>query len=217
MNSRYNLKKINTKTSIYFRSTESNELDNIKTLLDEKFDTYLDNEVVNSYNSFKNVTDYIYRIVKETEFLCKGLNPDYISDSFDNVDALVVISSLKDILPNGNIFGFALINFDERFNSIYIDVICSHIGIKGVGDILINAIQDISRSLVMTEINLKSVKSAIPFYKKYGFLKDDESCDDMCLMRKSLNKKQGGKKGKTNKKKRKKVIKTRKQYLIMKL
>jgi hypothetical protein len=41
------------------------------------------------------------------------------------------------LLPNGNIYGFALINFDEMNNSILIDVICSHVGIKYAGEILI--------------------------------------------------------------------------------
>jgi hypothetical protein len=61
----------------------------------------------------------------------------------------------------------------------------------------------------MTEIYLKSVKSAIPFYEKYGFTRFDESCDNMCLMIKSIKKKNGGKKRKTQKKTRK-INKTRK-------
>lgn len=57
----------------------------------------------------------------------------YFKPTESNVDAVIIIGSTSTmkILPNGNIFGFALINFDEKTNSIYIDVICSHIGIKG--------------------------------------------------------------------------------------
>ena len=189
---RYNIKDKRNKTYIYFKPTKSNILDDIKLLLesDDKIDVYpKKNDDVNPYDSYKNVTDYIYRIINNSEFLCKGLNPDYILDSFDNVDAVVILGSSINILPNGNVFGFALIKFDETKNSIYIDVICSHIGIKGAGDILINEIEDISRRLLMTEIYLKSVKSAISFYEKYGFIKYDNSCDDMCLMIKSMNKK----------------------------
>ena len=114
-------------------------------------------------------------------------------------DAVIIIGSTMDILPNGNIFGFALINFDEKTNSIYIDVICSHIGIKGAGDILINQIEDISRRLFIGKIHLKSVKSAISFYEKYGFIKNDKLCDDMCTMIKNINTKNGGKKKQINK------------------
>ena len=54
----------------------------------------------------------------------------------------------------------------------------------------------------MTDIYLKSVKSAISFYEKYGFTKHDKSCDDMCLMIKSI--KSGGKKKTTKKQESKK-------------
>lgn len=218
MSLRYNIKNNrNNKISIYFKPTESNHLDDIKLLLedDDKINIYPNNEDVNTYNTYKNVTDYIYRIINKTEFLCKGLYTDYVLNSFDKVDAVVIISSFMNILPNGNIFGFALIKFDEIHNSIYIDVICSHIGIQGAGDILITAIQDISKKLLMKEIYLKSVKSAIPFYEKYGFIKYDKTCVTMCLMKKSINKYGGKKKTKkTNKQKKRiktKKIKTRKR------
>jgi len=150
------------------------------------------------------VTDYIYRIITNTGFLCKGLNPDYILESFDKVDAVFVIGSSMNILPNGNIFGFALIKFDEKTNLIYVDV-----RIKGAGDFLINKIESISRNLLMTGIYLVSVKNAISFYKKYGFIKTDELCENMCLMKKSLNKKSN--ETKTSKQtKSKKTPKTRK-------
>jgi len=216
MNVKYNLRNDkNKQTYIYFKPTESNNLDDIKLLLedDNRFNVYPNIEDVNLNNSYKNVTNYIYGIINKSEFLCKGLNPDYILESFDNVDAVVIIGSSMNILPNGNIFGFALIKFNEKSNSIYIDVICSHIGIKGAGDILIKTIEDISRKLLIRGIYLKSVKSAISFYEKYGFIKYNKLCDNMCVMIKSMNKKNGGKKGKTNKQiNKEKIKKTRKNY-----
>jgi hypothetical protein len=213
MSLRYDIKDNKNKTYIYFKPTKSNILDDIKLLLenDDKIDVYPKNDDVNPYDSYKNVTDYISRIINNSEFLCKGLNPDYILDSFDNVDAVVILGSSINILPNGNVFGFALIKFDETKNSIYIDVICSHIGIKGAGDILINEIEDISRRLLMTEIYLKSVKSAISFYEKYGFIKYDNLCDDMCVMIKSMNKKYGGTKNKKKTKRKQKETKRNKK------
>lgn len=216
MSSKYNIRNSkDTKTHIYFQPTENNRLDDIKTILedDAKFDVYF-----NSGDSYKKVKEYVDRLISNSEFLCKGLNPDYIVTSFDNADAVIIIGSSMNVLPNGNIFGFALINFDEKHNAIYIDVICSHIGMKGVGEILMNEIEDINKKLSMTDIYLKSVKSAISFYEKYGFTKHDKSCDDMCLMIKSI--KSGGKKKTTkrqgSKKKGKKTLpkkkKTAKKY-----
>ena len=181
---------------------------------DDKFNIYPNNEDVNPYNSYKNVTDYIRtKINSGSTSFCKGLGAGYIKDSFHKVDAVVIIGSSMNILPNGNIFGFALINFDEENNAIYIDVICSHIGIYGAGDVLIKEIENISRKLFITDIYLKAVKSAISFYEKYGFTKYDKSCDDMCVMIKSLKKKIGGKKRKTQKKSRK-INKTRKNRCL---
>ena len=97
MSLRYSIKNNrNTKTYIYFKPTESNNLDDIKELLEND-----NNEDVNQSNNYKNVTEYIYRIINKSGFLCKGLNPDYILHSFDTVDAVVIISSSSmNILPN---------------------------------------------------------------------------------------------------------------------
>ncbi len=186
MSIRYNINNdINIKTHIYIRPIRNTALDDIKTLLEEdsKINIHF-NENKNSYNSYKNIKDHIYRIIKKTEFLCKGLNSDYVLDSLDKVDAIVIISSSTNILPNGNIFGFALINFEELTNSIYIDTLSSHTYIKGIGNILISKIKDISKMLLITKIHLITVDSAILFYKKHGFTKYDKFQDDMHLMMK---------------------------------
>lgn len=210
MSLRYDIKKnINTKTYIYFNPRESNHLDDIKLLLENDDKIYVDpnDEQLNANNSYKDIMNYIYRIITKTDFLCKGLNPKYILDSFDNVDAIIIIGSSINILPNGNIFGFALIEFNEKHNSIHIDVICSHIGIRYAGDILIKTIEDMCRKLLIKYIYLNSVNSAIPFYEKYGFIKEDELCDDMCLMIKSINNKMGGNKRRTHKQEKSRKIK----------
>lgn len=213
MSLRYNIQKNDVKTSIYFNPIKTNGLEHIKLILENagNIDVYPNDKGANPYNTYKNVTSYIYRIISNSKFLCKGINPSYVLDTFNEADAVVIISSSMDILPNGNIFGFALINFDEVKNSIYIDVICSHVGIKGAGDILINEIQQFCRTLLMTSIYLKSVKSAISFYEKYGFVKQDTLCEHMCLMIKTINAKNGGKKRKTKRrnKKNKRVTKRR--------
>jgi len=208
MSTRYNIKTTNTKTSIFFRN-DSN-LDDIKMILENEYD--------DEQEDYAIITDYIYRIISKSGFLCKGLNPKYILDAFDNVDAVVTISSsLMKILPNGNIFGFALLKFDEINNSIYIDVICAHVGIKGAGDILLNEVEEIGRRLFMTDIHLISVKSAIPFYQKYGYKKTNKLCNDMCMMIKPIHKRKSKSRTKSKSKSKsrsKSKSKTQKQQQI---
>jgi hypothetical protein len=206
MSLRYSIRdSADTKTYIYFKPTENTDLDDIKMLLGSEgsIEVYDDAEGSDPNNSYKNVKDYIYRIITSSEFLCKGLNPEYILDSFDEVDAVVIVGSTMNILPNGNVFGFALIKFEERTNSLYIDVICSHVGIKGAGELLINQIGDICSHLFITKVQLKSVKSAISFYEKYGFIKTGV-CKNLCLMEKSIRTTAHGKRTKTKAQKKSK-------------
>ena len=100
---RYDIKNDgNTKTYIYFKPTESDNLDDIKLLLEDdgNFEIYSNDEDETPDNSYKNVTNYIYRLIDNSNFLCKGLNADYILDAFDDVDAVVIIGSSMKILPN---------------------------------------------------------------------------------------------------------------------
>ena len=190
---RYSAKKIKTKTHIYFNKTTP-EIDDIKMLLTSaNFDVYPndEDENKNKNNTYKNAMGLIQSKV-ENDFLCEGLSKDYITGSFKKVDAIVAVGSPGDLLPNGSVFGFALIQFNDKTNSIYIDVICSHIGIKYGGEILMKEIDNICKALFMTQISLQSVDSAISFYKKYGFSKCDDLCKDMCLMIKNIDENTGG-------------------------
>ena len=85
MSERYNIKNDNTKTFIYFKPSETNNLEHIKILIEDggDIDVY-PNDEEDTNNSYNNVTDYIYRIITNSRFLCKGLNPEYIIDAFDN-------------------------------------------------------------------------------------------------------------------------------------
>ena len=127
MDLKYNIK--NNKNNSYIFFNPSKKLNVIKTLMS------------GVSNNYKDVMNHIIRLVK-SEFFCKNINEDYIIDSFHEADAVVVISDM-DVLPNGNIFGFTLINFNEKNNSLYIPIFGSHIGIYGAGDILIKELQNI--------------------------------------------------------------------------
>ena len=81
MSLKYNIKNLNTSTSIFFNNCiDNNCLDEIKTILenDDNFKVYSNDTDLNSENNYKNVTDYIYRIVENSEFLCRNLEPVYI-------------------------------------------------------------------------------------------------------------------------------------------
>ncbi len=186
MTLKYNLKKLDTSTTICFNPiTFYEDVDDIKTILeDENSYTVIENE---KYNS---LSKYIYRMITKVEFLCKGLNETYILEAFERADAIIIIGTNGlPILPNGNIFSFAIVKFNDYDNSIYLDVICSHIGIKYAGEKLLQSIEKIANHLKISKIVLNSVKSAIPFYEKYGF-KKTKMCEEnnLCEMKKMVTK-----------------------------
>ena len=172
--------RIELKTHIFFNPYTFHDLEDIKTLLSSDF--------VIDFEDYDDIKKYVMpKVINDT--LCGGgLNDRYVYYSFDQVDAIVILGS-NNILPDGNIYGFALVNFDEAKNAIYIDVICSNKDVRGAGEILIRDIERMTNILLMNGIYLNSVKSAIKFYEKFGFKKHDDSCVDMCLMIKSLKKK----------------------------
>ena len=190
MSGKFNLKNLHTTSYVYFNPNSTNQLDEIHTIVEMNDAFSLPNED-DKQDTYRHLTTYMNRVIKHSGFLCKGLNPEYIEDAFETADAIVAISSIHTkILPNGNIFGFALIQFNEKDNSMYIDVICSHTGIKYAGDILIKTIHHLCDILFIRKIKLKSVSTAIPFYEKYGFVKKDvcNTEEELCKMEKIVTK-----------------------------
>ena len=191
---------------------KNQDLENIKLLLENNtnLNVFPGDTNLQHVNYYQNVTDYILRIVKNSEFLCKNLYLEDIIEGSENSDFIVVIGTKGiDILPNGNILGFAFIKFNEEDNSININIICSHVGVKYGGDRLIKMIDIICKNLFVKKIKLLGVPSAIPFYEKYGFIKSN-SCipNKTCEMTKIIvDKKFGGKIKTKNKKSKKKQTK----------
>ena len=153
-----------------------------------------DEEEEYSYEEVRNI------IIDKHQDLCGDIiERNYILQSFNTVHAVVIISESENI-SNGKIFGFALISFNKSYKSISIEVMCSNT--KGVGKNLIGIIEYMCNSLLLPTIYLVAVESAIPFYKKVGFVKYRETCKGMCTMIKRMIKGgKKGKKGKTNKQK----------------
>ena len=177
MNGKYNLKMDkDVKTYVFFNKPGKNIM--------KQFLKYDDAET----NKYKDISEYIMQLITKSEFLCKGLTHSYVKKTFARVDAVVVIGSSMNILPNGNIYGFALIEFDIKNDSVHIDVICSHYGVRGAGEKLIKEVEIICNKVHLNQIYLTSVDTAITFYEKYGFVKNRKHCVDMCLMTKVLKK-----------------------------
>ena len=212
MSLKYNLKDLTTNRHIYFNPNISEDLDAIKTIIESNEEFTLPNE--NDINdTYQNLSEYIFRLKENSSVLCKGVSLEYIKDAFETADAVVAVSSKGiNILPNGNIFSFALINFNENDNSVYIDVICSHIGVKYAGEMLLKTITDMCIKLNITKIKLNSVSTAVSFYERYGFNKKGlcENKEELCEMEKDLSKKSlGGNRRKTKKRQNKKTKKRR--------
>lgn len=188
MDVKYNLKKLATTSNIYFNPNNRSELDDIKRLImsDDKF-RFADASNVN--DTFNNLIKYIYTLLDKTDFFCKGLNLGYIQSSFYKANIIMALSSSgRDLLPNGNIFGFALIKINDEEKTIYIDIICSHVGLKYAGEILINNIFYLCHMLSFRKIKLNSLSTAVSFYERYGFQKiglcEDE--ENLCEMEKII-------------------------------
>ena len=162
-------------TSVYFR---------INDVVNKLHNNLVKTDIDTNGNSYQNITKTIDSII-ENGFLCEGLDYEYISEAFDKTDAIFVIHA-SDVLPNETILGFALIKFLINEESLYVDIICSHNEVKGAGEYLLKKIEEISKKISKKYIKLNSVNSAITFYEKYGFVKEEKTCKDMCLMIKEL-------------------------------
>ena len=155
---------------------------------DKNIPIYSNNDAP-KHNSYEHIQTSIQSLIKDSKVLCKGINNDYISELFDDSDAVFVVGSYENpgaILPSGKIYGFVLINFNELRKELYIEIFCTHSGMKYVGEHIMKQLTKISEILEFSAIRLKSVASAISFYEKYGFEKTVESYEDMCVMVKLL-------------------------------
>jgi hypothetical protein len=183
----------NIEISIYFkpiRIYDEDETDTIEFINDIQGDLITNFRVIQNNDDItqfigedgimNKLTSYI-----ETGDMCNGLFPTYITRCMLNSHAIIVIkSSLSE-----EIYGFAIIKFFEKdMGYIYVDIICSKNGVKGGGHVLMTTLIKICKILSFKQIKLHSVKSAIDFYKKYGFVKDEHGCTKIsedkgdCLM-----------------------------------
>ena len=191
--SKYILQKEQTKTYVFFNNAllkEDEFLESMKLVLEQPVDfTVLPKPDEDGNRDYRNICTFIDTKINHSQSLCKGINPEYIKDSMRGSHAIIVIGSNgMEILPNGNLFAFALIELNERKNLMYLDVICSNNGIQGAGQILMTEIERVAKTIFITKIVLKSVFGAIGFYEKYGFAKKGvcENNEELCEMTKRI-------------------------------
>ena len=96
MSLKYNIINESISTNIYFKNYSSHEnphLNDIKLLLENNayFNVFPNDIDLQSTDSYKNVSDYILRIVKNSEFLCQNLYYQDIVEGCENSDFAVVI------------------------------------------------------------------------------------------------------------------------------
>lgn len=191
---KFALKQDQTKTHIFFNNAllRGDEfLESTKLILEEneEHEVY-PKESSRVNNEYRSICNLINMKIDNSESLCKDINPDYIKNSMQTSHAIIAIGSDgMNILPNGNIFAFALMELDENRNSMYLDIICSNNGIKGAGQILMNEIDRIAKTIYITKITLSSVSRAIGFYEKFGFIKvrKCEKKNELCEMVKKIS------------------------------
>lgn len=190
---KFALKKTQTQTSIFFNNSKLNDndfLESVKLVVEESgnYDVFPKPDSTGN-TDYRSVCMLINSKITHSEALCKGLNPTYIKGEMPRTEAIIAIGSKgMDILPNGNLFAFAMLVLDERRNSMYLDIICSNNGIKGAGHILMTEINRIAKSMFITKITLNSVFDAVEFYEKYGFVRQEVCKEgDLCEMTKRIS------------------------------
>jgi hypothetical protein len=142
-------------------------------------------EIITEINH--NMTEH----ADEDNNLCEGrINiTEAINETMPNSHVIITIHSTI----TRQIYGFAVINFKEDGNIIYLEILCSHKNVvKGGGYILIKTLEKIGDIIGCKAIQLHSVRSAVQTYENYGFIQD-ASCraktfKDFCFMVKYLRK-----------------------------
>ena len=196
---KYSLQGVNTTTYIYFNpSSRNKKLPIFKQLIESRDDKLVFQNKHDPNDTYHNLIMYIDRLITVDEVLCNGLEPEDIQNyALNTADIVLVISGNGQLMPNGNIYGFSLLQIHKHSNSVYAGFICSNNKVRYGGDNIMRSIEFICNILYIQKITLQSVQSAISFYERYGF-NIIGSCTDkhiVCDMEKNMGIKIRFKKG----------------------
>ena len=104
--------------------------------------------------------------------LCKNIEKDYILDTINESDIVILSLSLKDRKTRSKksskkLCGLILLKC--KSTNLYIKLIC---GLPGLGKKLLNIVEKIAKSYNLNKIKLDSVDDAAGFYIKHNFTFD---------------------------------------------
>lgn len=167
---KYDISNYEVKCYIYFINNNLTRKETQQII--DKLDDNTVLTVLNKPTVIKKLCDKI-----DSNEFCDGLNIEYAKYSLLKSDAVIIVSFAGAFAP----VGFATINFEDN-GLLYVDVICTHPKIKGGGNIIMKQLDYICLQIGLTGIYLESTSSKITFYAKYGYVKCDNFCNDMCLM-----------------------------------
>ena len=212
----------NIQFSIYFKSTriyDEEELYNIELFNDIQDELVSKFRVIKNDANVLQFTGIINKLNTyiNNKDMCIGLDPIHILRKMLNSHAIITINSTT----SDQIYGFAVIKFKPLLikpppkkpsiepeplieppkarkvyepSYLYLEILCSNknVNVNGAGSILIEKLEEICKAISFNIIKLHSVKSAIPFYIKQHFVKDEIGCTQIsedksdCLMVKDL-------------------------------
>lgn len=126
-------------------------------------------------------SDILERILIPSEllavkkFMCLGINYSYIKISIKKSDIIVLLYEQNEKKDDTYIAGIATLIVKD--NAIEIDLICSQLGYKMAGRLLINKVIKIAKKLGKEKVELLSVGNpdTIQFYKRLQFKKVNSS------------------------------------------
>ena len=123
---------------------------------------------------YEAVCDTVHRVLlqKNTAF-CQGLNEEFIDESLEKADAIVLVESVSN--RNKTLYGFATIQFNVH--ALFVDLICTNNAFSGTGTFMMDILNQAATLLKKEQIELNSTTAAVGFYLKKNF-----KCHDTCPM-----------------------------------
>jgi hypothetical protein len=105
-------------------------------------------------------------------FMCEGVNPSYVGTSIDSSDILIMLVQTTDHYEDDTYMA-GIATLKVKPDAVEIDLICSNVGYKMAGIMLMDKAMRTARLLGLEKIELASVSTpaTVQFYKRLGFKK----------------------------------------------
>jgi len=115
------------------------------------------------------------KILAQYQPVCQGhLNTDYLIDALEKANHVITLN------VNGLVIGMAILREQySKMKYMEVDVICAREH-SHVGSLILNACENLARSMKIGAVSLSSVPTAIGFYRKmgYGTVPKSRICDE---------------------------------------